>query len=254
MNWLLFLLLAGPSLLVALVTLLVFAVLAPAAPRRLPTAESFWPQPQPHCECAIGPATALHHAPTVKSMNTSPLLLAFALGFGLSALNLSAQDPGGDPRPGPPPGGPRGGPPHRPPPLIAALDANHDGRIDATEIANSSAALAALDLNKDGQLSADELQPPPPPGAADGQQAPPPPPGGPGRPGFKLPLMTALDTDGDGVLSAQEIANAPTALKTLDKNGDGDLTPDEFHGMARGGRRGPGFGGGDPSRRHPPPQ
>ena len=185
-------------------------------------------------------------------MKTTPLLIAVALG--LSAFNLPAQDPGGDQPPGPPPGGPRGGRLHRPPPLIAALDANHDGRIDATEIANSFAALATLDLNKDGQLTADELQPPPPTGAADGQQAPPPPPGGPGRPGFKLPLMTALDTDGDGVLSAQEIANAPTALKTLDKNGDGELTPDEFHGMPPGGRPGPGFGGGDPSRRRPPPQ
>jgi hypothetical protein len=37
------------------------------------------------------------------------------------------------------------------------------------------------------------------------------------------PIMRALDTDGDGVLSAAEIANAPTALKALDKNKDGKL-------------------------------
>jgi hypothetical protein len=42
------------------------------------------------------------------------------------------------------------------------------------------------------------------------------------------PLMQALDTNHDGVIDADEIANAPAALKTLDKNGDGKLTPDEL--------------------------
>lgn len=32
----------------------------------------------------------------------------------------------------------------------------------------------------------------------------------------------------DGVISADEIANAPAALKTLDKNNDGQLTQDEL--------------------------
>ena len=40
----------------------------------------------------------------------------------------------------------------------------------------------------------------------------------------------ALDANHDGVIDANEIANAPAALKTLDKNGDGKLTPDEFMG------------------------
>jgi len=109
MNWLLLLLLAGLTLVVALVTMLVLAVLALAARRRPLTAEpdpaaedakpmtpslgrraieertpvasvsrssfefpsrvarvGFWPQPQPHCECAIEPATALHHVSMVK--------------------------------------------------------------------------------------------------------------------------------------------------------------------------------------------
>src|ERR1039458_4295892 len=42
------------------------------------------------------------------------------------------------------------------------------------------------------------------------------------------PLMQALDVNHDGVIDADEIANAPAALKTLDKNGDGKLTPDEL--------------------------
>lgn len=78
---------------------------------------------------------------------------------------------------GPPEGEPAGGPPegdrpphregnkggqagHRPvPPIMAALDANHDGVIDASEIANAVAALKTLDKNNDGKLTQDELRP-----------------------------------------------------------------------------------------------
>jgi hypothetical protein len=37
-----------------------------------------------------------------------------------------------------------------------------------------------------------------------------------------------LDTNHDGVIDEAEIANASAALKALDKNGDGKLTPDEL--------------------------
>ena len=37
-------------------------------------------------------------------------------------------------------------------------------------------------------------------------------------------MIAALDTDGDGELSAKEIENATVALKKLDKNNDGKLT------------------------------
>lgn len=63
--------------------------------------------------------------------------------------------------------------------------------------------------------------------------------GGPGGP----PLLVALDTDKDGELSAEEISNAATALKTLDKNNDGKLTRDEMRpprGQGRPGEAGPG--------------
>jgi len=64
------------------------------------------------------------------------------------------------------------------------------------------------------------------------------------------PLMRALDTDGDGKLSAAEIAGASSALKKLDRNGDGQLTPDELGpppgatrpGAGRFGERQPGQG------------
>src|SRR6185436_13839978 len=44
-------------------------------------------------------------------------------------------------------------------PIFAALDANHDGEIDATEINNAPAALRKLDKNGDGKLTRDELRP-----------------------------------------------------------------------------------------------
>ena len=53
----------------------------------------------------------------------------------------------------------RGG--HRPPPspVLGVLDADHDGVISASEIANASTALKTLDKDGDGQLSSDELRP-----------------------------------------------------------------------------------------------
>jgi hypothetical protein len=42
------------------------------------------------------------------------------------------------------------------------------------------------------------------------------------------PLVEALDTNHDGVISAEEIANAAVSLKKLDENGDGKLTEDEL--------------------------
>jgi len=58
-----------------------------------------------------------------------------------------------------------------------------------------------------------------------------------------MPLMQALDADGDGELSAAEISNASAALKKLDKNGDGKLDGEELR-PAMGGRGGPGGPGG----------
>ena len=119
----------------------------------------------------------------MKMKNTIALAL---LALGTTALLASAQDnnndgPPGGGQPGPGMGG------HRPPPpaIIGALDANHDGVIDADEIANASAALKKLDKNGDGKLTPDEFmgkrpQGRPPggndagPDNNDGPQGPPP--------------------------------------------------------------------------------
>ncbi|MFQ3167489.1 MAG: hypothetical protein ACI8QI_000015 [Limisphaerales bacterium] len=69
-----------------------------------------------------------------------------------------------------------------------------------------------------------------------------------------FPVMAALDKDGNGEISAEEIKGAVAALKKLDKNKDGKLTEDElrpsFGGSRSGGRDGaterrPSFEGGD---------
>lgn len=100
-------------------------------------------------------------------MKTRTKVLSGLLALGVSGWMLTAQDSGNTtpndhgtpPNEGPGPEGPR----FRrlpPPPLFAALDANHDGVIDETEIANASAALRTLDKNGDGKLTKDELMPP----------------------------------------------------------------------------------------------
>ena len=51
------------------------------------------------------------------------------------------------------------------------------------------------------------------------------------------PNSKALDTDGDGELSATEIEAAATALKTLDKDEDGKLSGDEIRPQRSNGQR-----------------
>ena len=46
-------------------------------------------------------------------------------------------------------------------PVLAALDADHDGVISSSEIQRASAALWTLDKNRDGRLTIDELLPDP---------------------------------------------------------------------------------------------
>jgi hypothetical protein len=78
----------------------------------------------------------------------------------------------------------------------------------------ASAFLVSAQDNSDG-----------PPGGPDG-------PGGPGGPGRHrpppLPIVQALDVNHDGIIDSNEIANASAELLTLDKNGDGQLTADEY--------------------------
>jgi EF hand len=103
-------------------------------------------------------------------MKITTKLMLFAATAGASALLFAQEGPPGDggPHDRPGPGAP-GGPNRRmpgPPPvaLIGALDANHDGVIDADEIANAVEALKKLDKNNDGKLTPDEFIGPRPDG------------------------------------------------------------------------------------------
>ena len=108
--------------------------------------------------------------------STTKAVLALT-ALGLSAWIIAAQDASAPPNDGAPSAGQDGQGPEGnrppPPPLIAALDANHDGVIDAAEIANASAALRTLDKNGDGKLTRDEFAPRPP-GGPKGAHGPPP--------------------------------------------------------------------------------
>jgi EF hand domain-containing protein len=107
-------------------------------------------------------------------MKTTMKAILVVVAFGATALAVNAQDANG-PQGWNNSNGPRG---HRPPPnpLFMALDVNHDGVIDADEIANASAELKTLDKNGDGVLTRDEVCPPPPQRAdnsSNGGQNPP---------------------------------------------------------------------------------
>ena len=91
------------------------------------------------------------------------------------------------------------------------------------------------------------------PGGAGGFGGPP---GGTGGFMRMFPIMAALDADGNGQISTEEIKAAPAALKKLDKNNDGKLTDAELlpsfpggGGSVRGGRGGFGGRGGVPQGR-----
>ena len=166
--------------------------------------------------------------------------LAFASVITVLSLGtgLHAQDNGPADRPQCEHG------PHGKPPFMKALDADGNGSIDSTELANAPAALATLDKNSDGQITADELRPPLPEGAPK-----PPVDEANHAPKFSPPFIAALDVDKDGTISAAELANATEELRTLDKDNDGILSREEFCGVPpEGGRP-----GGEP-RHHGPGQ
>ena len=220
-----------------------------------------------------------------RSNNKSTWIISLALCAAGSAA--FAQGPGGGPD-GP---GPDGGPPPPPPlpPVIQALDTNHDGIIEANEIANAPQALRTLEKSGSdvltipellgpppsrpgqqppqgnppattGTQGADSQNPPPPPDGgpqADNQNGPPPgpPPGGPGRHHRVPPIIAVLDANHDGIIDTNEINNAAQELKQLDTNNTGQLTIPQLLGPPPGMRGfGPPPGLGGPDGQQPPMQ
>jgi hypothetical protein len=133
--------------------------------------------------------------------------------------------------------GGRGEPPQVPAPgptadellsLLMTFDKNKDGKLQKSEVPERQAGILERgDTNTDGVLDAAELRKL----TADQAAAPVAPPrAGRGRGGFGRlnQAATALDKDGNGELSGDEIAGATDALKVLDKNNDGRITEDEL--------------------------
>jgi len=121
---------------------------------------------------------------------------------------------------------------------LMAFDRNHDGKLTKSEVPDRFQGLfARADANHDGVLTADEIR-----AAAAAQPQPAAAGRGEGRRGEggrdggppRDPLFGALDLNGDGRLSPDEIAAAPASLRKLDANGDGVLTPQEIFGAGRG--------------------
>lgn len=127
--------------------------------------------------------------------------------------------------------------------LLAKLDSNSDGAVDQDELnsalsqksddgllVNLSKNFADLDSDDSGNLSGEEMA----------AMAPPPPPPRDQAPETELvdSLISALDADGDGNISSDELSNGLTSagstsdsqevFSALDKNEDGTISKDEL--------------------------
>jgi Ca2+-binding EF-hand superfamily protein len=165
-------------------------------------------------------------------------------------------------------------------PVLAALDADGDGKISSAEIDSAPAALRKLDKNDDGDLTAEEMRPDfaamrgRGPGGGPGRFGPGGPPGGGPPPreregGFRdrpeamVDRVMQLDKNDDGKLTKEEIGDRMRGLfDRADENEDGEITREELNAMAarmparpdpRGGfRRGPRDGDGPRGERDRP--
>ena len=118
--------------------------------------------------------------------------------------------------------------------IFSKHDANSDGKLTKDEVPDGQKEMfqRVLDrsggesLNKEQFVKAMMAQ------RAAGARPPEGRPNEPGQPGagpmVALPVLRALDADGDGEISKAEIEGAAKALAALDKNGDGKLSRDEI--------------------------
>ena len=104
--------------------------------------------------------------------------------------------------------------------LLARADADGNGAASEAEILALMTAEAEGPRNRE-QPDARERDAATPGAGSEGRPPQP-----------AIPLMAALDADGDGAVSGAELASVAQALRALDGNGDGRLTPDELRPAA----------------------
>lgn len=137
--------------------------------------------------------------------------------------------------------------------LFKRLDANGDGKVELEETPEQAREglkrfFEQADANRDQSLSLDEFRKGheyvrtlaganTPPNAQNRGAAP-----------GDAALFKALDADGDGTLSAEELAAATAALKKLDRDGDGQITRREIMADVAGGRPEARPGAGNPEQ------
>ncbi|MGX1187716.1 Ca2+-binding EF-hand superfamily protein [Pseudomonas sp. F-14 TE3623] len=134
--------------------------------------------------------------------------------------------------------------------LLAKLDSNSDGAVDQDELTSAlsqktddgllvslSKNFSDLDSDESGSLSSEEMA----------AMAPPPPPRD-QAPSTELAdaLISALDTDGDGAISSDELSNGLTSAgstadsaalpKILDSDSSGGVSSDELKAALQAGR------------------
>ncbi len=115
---------------------------------------------------------------------------------------------------------------------LMSFDANGDGKLSRSELPERFQGIFdRADEHKDGFVTRDELR------KAIAAQAPLPEPnrrgGGPegarGPMNFIRmdPVLAAIDSNGDGIISAEEIRNSSEAIRKLDTNRDGKISREE---------------------------
>jgi Ca2+-binding EF-hand superfamily protein len=124
---------------------------------------------------------------------------------------------------------------------LMSFDANGDGKLSKSELPERFQGIFDRgDENKDGFLTPEEIRKmATAQAAASGGTGGRGPEGGRGEGGrgegprgnmnfIRMdPVLAAVDTNGDGIISADEIRDSAAALRKLDKDGDGKVTRDE---------------------------
>ena len=186
---------------------------------------------------------ALRRLPAFRALDTDEDGAISAGEIDAAAESLASLDADGDGRLSaaelrpPRRGGPIGGPARTPQEATAAfmaMDADGDGALAGAELSSQFQSLVSrADADGDGSATEAEIlalmtSEAERPGDPDRRGAAGPPGTGDRPTQPALPLMAALDADGDGAVSGAELASAPRALRALDGDGDDRLTPDEL--------------------------